>query len=95
MIISVIAIAVILLITYWWSNNGAFSALVHFLCVVTSGAIAFGVWEPLSYLPVFILPTQSLVSGALLAVALGIIAGALPAWQAMQLKIADALRRGG
>jgi hypothetical protein len=48
-IISVIAIAVILLITYWWSNNGAFSALVHFLCVVTSGAIAFGVWEPLSY----------------------------------------------
>ena len=49
MIISVIAIAVILLITYWWSNNGAFSALVHFLCVVTSGAIAFGVWEPLSY----------------------------------------------
>ncbi|NBX32940.1 MAG: hypothetical protein EBR07_09475 [Planctomycetes bacterium] len=49
MIISVIAIAAILLITYWWSNNGAFSALVHFFCVVTSGAIAFGVWEPLSY----------------------------------------------
>jgi hypothetical protein len=48
-IISFIAIASILLITYWWSNNGAFSALVHFFCVVTSGAIAFGVWEPLSY----------------------------------------------
>jgi putative ABC transport system permease protein len=48
-----------------------------------------------SLLPVFFLPTQSLVSGALLAVALGIIAGVLPAWQAMRLKIAEALRRSG
>jgi ABC-type antimicrobial peptide transport system permease subunit len=30
-----------------------------------------------------------------LAVALGIIAGVVPAWQAMRLRIADALRRGG
>ncbi|MEI6673987.1 MAG: FtsX-like permease family protein [Verrucomicrobiota bacterium] len=48
-----------------------------------------------SLLPVFFLPTSSLVSGGLLAVALGIVAGVLPAWQAMRLRIADALRRGG
>ena len=46
-------------------------------------------------LPLFYLPPASLVSGALLAVALGIVAGVLPAWQAMRLKIAEALRRGG
>ncbi|MCX6878695.1 MAG: ABC transporter permease [Verrucomicrobia bacterium] len=48
-----------------------------------------------SLLPVFILPTRSLVAGAVLAVALGIVAGVLPAWQAMRLRIAEALRRGG
>jgi putative ABC transport system permease protein len=68
---------------------GGFSGLGMAWLIIASG-------NPIpSLLPVFILPTQSLVSGALLAVALGIIAGALPAWQAMQLKIADALRRGG
>ena len=46
-------------------------------------------------LPVFYLPAETLVTGALLAIALGIIAGAIPAFQAMQLRIAEALRRGG
>ncbi len=46
-------------------------------------------------LPVFDLPTQHLVIGAILAVALGLVAGILPAWQAMRLRIAEALRRGG
>jgi len=46
-------------------------------------------------LPVFYLPADSLVAGVLLAVALGLVAGVLPAWQAMRLRIAEALRRGG
>jgi putative ABC transport system permease protein len=46
-------------------------------------------------LPIFFIPTNNLVTGALLAVLLGIVAGALPAFQAMQLKISEALRRGG
>ena len=45
-------------------------------------------------LPVFFLPPATLISGALLAVALGLTAGALPAWQAMRLRISEALRRG-
>lgn len=46
-------------------------------------------------LPVIILPVETLVAGSLFAVALGLVAGALPALQAMRLQIAVALRRGG
>jgi len=45
-------------------------------------------------LPVFYLPPENLFAGTALAVALGLVAGALPAWQAMRLRISDALRRG-
>ena len=45
-------------------------------------------------LPVFILPRRDIVIGAVMIVVLGLIAGALPAFNAMQLKITDALRRG-
>jgi putative ABC transport system permease protein len=48
-----------------------------------------------SMLPIFFIPTNNLIIGALLAIALGIVAGAIPAFQAMQLKISEALRRGG
>ena len=48
-----------------------------------------------SLLPIFYLPARSLITGALLAIALGIVAGAMPAMQAMRLRIAEALRRGG
>jgi putative ABC transport system permease protein len=44
-------------------------------------------------LPNFYFPAGDLVVGALLVIALGIIAGAFPAFQAMRLRIAEALRR--
>jgi putative ABC transport system permease protein len=44
-------------------------------------------------LPAFLLPARDVVTGAWLMVALGVLAGALPAAQAMRLKITDALRR--
>ena len=44
-------------------------------------------------LPIFILPTGNVAIGAVLVVALGLLAGALPAMTAMNLKITDALRR--
>jgi len=49
MYISLIAFASVLLIAYWWSNAGAFSALIHLLCVITAGALAFALWEPIAY----------------------------------------------
>jgi len=44
-------------------------------------------------LPIFVLPARDVAVGAGLIVALGLLAGALPATTAMNLKITDALRR--
>ncbi|HSJ01010.1 MAG TPA: FtsX-like permease family protein [Verrucomicrobium sp.] len=46
-------------------------------------------------LPNFFLPEQYLVIGAVIVLALGLVAGAAPAIQAMRLRIAEALRRNG
>lgn len=44
-------------------------------------------------LPIFVLPTRDVVLGAAMVVVLGLAAGLLPALNAMNLKITDALRR--
>jgi len=44
-------------------------------------------------LPVFMLPARDVVTGVWLMVVLGLLAGMLPAVQAMRLRITDALRR--
>jgi putative ABC transport system permease protein len=48
-----------------------------------------------SVLPVFYVPESALLLGSGLALALGLIAGALPAWQALRIRTAEALRRNG
>jgi len=45
-------------------------------------------------LPIFFMPAPQVALGAALVVLLGLLAGALPALQAMRLRVADALRRG-
>jgi len=47
----------------------------------------------MAMLPVFVFSNQAIVLGAVLAVGLGVLAGALPATSAMRLRIVDALRR--
>ena len=44
-------------------------------------------------LPLFYFPNRDIVTGAVLVLLLGLLAGILPALQAMRLRIADALRR--
>ena len=44
-------------------------------------------------LPMFHFPTRDLLIGAVIAVALGVLTGIFPAWQAVRLRVADALRR--
>ena len=46
-------------------------------------------------LPVFYVPNQALLTGAVLVLVLGIVAGAMPALTAMRLRTAEALRRNG
>lgn len=47
------------------------------------------------FLPVFYLPTSALVTGVALMIVFGLLASAIPARQALRLRIADALRSGG
>ena len=42
----IIVLLFVLLITYWWSNQGFFSAILHCVCVILAGALAFALWEP-------------------------------------------------
>lgn len=50
MIPSIVVFLLVLLIMYWWADAGAFSSLLHLICVVVAGALAFALWEPLAYL---------------------------------------------
>ncbi|MPZ18017.1 MAG: FtsX-like permease family protein [Luteitalea sp.] len=77
--------------------------LESLLLAVVAGLLGLGVaWliilqgDPTGgLLPAFYLPTRDIVIGIILIVALGLVAGALPAWRAGQLKIVDALRQQG
>ena len=44
-------------------------------------------------LAIFVLPAEDILLGIGLMVAMGVLAGALPAWGAMRLRITEALRR--
>jgi putative ABC transport system permease protein len=44
-------------------------------------------------LPLFFFPVRDLVLGIAIAVGLGLVTGIFPAWSAMRLRVADALRR--
>ena len=85
-------------------SNAAVLALVlgeSVLIAVIGGSLGLGAaWlivqqgDPTGgMLPIFVLPPRDVVMGAVMIVVLGLIAGALPAFNAMNLKITDALRR--
>ena len=85
-------------------SNGSILALVlgeSVLIAVIGGTLGLALaWafvqrgDPTNgMLSVFILPARDLAIGATLIVVLGLVAGALPAFTAMNLKITDALRR--
>ncbi len=58
------------------------------------GALMIAGGDPTGgFLPIFYFPTRDVVIGVLLVVALGLVAGFLPAVQAMRLRVVDALRR--
>lgn len=48
MMMTGIAVLIVLALGYVWLTRGFFSALIHLICTLIAGAIAFGVWEPLS-----------------------------------------------
>jgi hypothetical protein len=46
-IFNLVVVGLVLLIAYWWANQGLFSSLLHLVCVIAAGAIALAIWEPL------------------------------------------------
>lgn len=50
MILSLVAIAIIGGVGYFWLTKGFFSALIHMVCTLIAGAVAFAFWEPLAQL---------------------------------------------
>ncbi len=59
------------------------------------GALFVGAGDPTGgLLPVFYFPGRDVVMGVVYVLLLGVVAGALPALQAMRLRIVDALHRG-
>ncbi len=49
MILSAITILMLALLAFIWANRGFYSAMIHMVCTIAAGAIAFGVWEPIAY----------------------------------------------
>ena len=90
--------------TLGFSNRGVLGlVLAESVLVTTLGGLAgmllawwLGVqFEPVldQYLPGFRVPFAAFVQAVVFMVALGVVAGAAPAWQAMRLQIVEALRR--
>jgi len=49
MIFNIILIIFLLAMIYWWAMQGLFSALLHLAMVITAGALALALWEPLTH----------------------------------------------
>ena len=49
MVLNIAVVVLVLLIGYWWANQGLFSAIIHLVCVIVAGALALSLWEPLVY----------------------------------------------
>jgi putative ABC transport system permease protein len=90
--------------TLGFTNGGVLGLVLAeaVLITVIGGALGLaGAWwlgvqfEPVfrQYLPGFRVPADAIVLGAVFMVGLGLVAGAVPAAQAMRLRIVEALRR--
>ena len=49
MIFNVACVGAVALAAYIWSRGGVFAAMLHLLCTLVAGAVAFGLWEPIAY----------------------------------------------
>lgn len=69
---NIIAILVVLGVTYLWLIRGFFSAFIHLLCVIVAGAVAFAAWEPLAYWILGSVDPHGLFAGSAWGVALAV-----------------------
>jgi putative ABC transport system permease protein len=86
-----------------FTNGQIVSLVLAEACLLTvlGGGLGLGLaWLVISrgdptggLLPMFFFPTRDLLIGLGISVVLGIVTGIFPAYQAMRLRVADALRR--
>ncbi|MEM1184071.1 MAG: hypothetical protein AAGI53_03610 [Planctomycetota bacterium] len=62
MIMNFFALGLLLLMTYLWMARGLWSALIHFVCTLIAGAVAFGLWEVVAYFFLSISPDRGFLS---------------------------------
>lgn len=62
MIINILIVGIVLGLAYAWMVRGFFNAFIHLLCVLVSGAVAFALWEPLSFLIMGLSPERGFLS---------------------------------
>ncbi len=62
MIMNLIIIVFVLSIIFAWSIRGIFNSLIHLLCVIAAGAIAFAVWEKLAIMLIEMSPERGFFS---------------------------------
>ncbi len=62
MIMNILVLAFVLIIAYAWMVRGIFSAMLHMICALIAGVIAFAVWEPLSLMLVNASPQRGFFS---------------------------------
>jgi hypothetical protein len=68
----IIAIVTVLALTYLWLIRGFFSALLHLICTIVAGAIAFAVWEPAAYWLVANTDPHGIFAGSAWGIALAV-----------------------
>jgi len=62
MFMSGLAILIVIAMGYVWLTRGFFSALIHLVCTVIAGAVAFAVWEHAAYFLIDFAPTSGFLS---------------------------------
>ncbi|MEI7658642.1 MAG: hypothetical protein WCK33_11315 [Phycisphaerae bacterium] len=59
---SLLAIGIVALMGYVWLTRGYYSALIHLVCTLIAGAIAFALWEPASLFLLDFAPSSGFLS---------------------------------
>lgn len=62
MFMNILVVVFVLIIAYAWMVRGVFSSMLHMICALIAGVIAFAMWEPLALMLVNMSPERGFFS---------------------------------
>jgi len=62
MIPKILGLVLVLAITWIWMNRGFFNSMIHMVCTIAAGAIAFAVWEPIAHILLGMTPEKGFLT---------------------------------